>query len=241
MAVSPHTLLIAHAGGAGLAPENTLAAIRASLTVGVDAIEVDVHATADAIPVLIHDATVDRTTDGTGAVASLTLAEIKALDAGSHLTGGAFKGERIPTLAEALQLTHGRVPLFVEIKPPGIEEAVVRVLRTARALSAESAWICSFRRDVVLTVQRLESGLPCYLTASDADAVRPAALDDVAALGLSGLSAHFPLVDEAVVAEARRRGLRVLAWTVDDPAEARRLRSLGVDGIITNVPHLITG
>ena len=106
-------LVISHRACAGHAPENTLAGIRRALELGADGIEIDVQATADGVPVLMHDLTVDRTTNGHGELAKMTLAELQALDAG---------GEPPPTLADVLQLTKGRALLVAEIKQPGIEK-----------------------------------------------------------------------------------------------------------------------
>ncbi|MEE9285781.1 MAG: glycerophosphodiester phosphodiesterase family protein, partial [Dehalococcoidia bacterium] len=125
-------LVISHAACAGHAPENTLAGVRAALRLGADAIEVDVQASADGVPVLMHDLTVDRTTDGTGPVANLTLEQLRALDAG--------RGEPVPTLAEALALTAGNILLVVEIKQPGVERRVAAVVREADALRDIMVW-----------------------------------------------------------------------------------------------------
>ena len=119
-------IVVSHAACAGHAPENTLAGLRLALHMGAHAIEIDVHLSADGIPVLIHDDSVDRTTDGRGAVASLTLAELRELRAGARSPFETFRGEKVPTLAEALELTRGRVLLVIEIKPPHIEEAAPR-------------------------------------------------------------------------------------------------------------------
>ena len=106
-------LIISHAACAGHAPENTLAGIRKAIELGAEGIETDVQASADGVPVLMHDLTVNRTTNGSGDVAALSLAELRALDAG---------GESVPTLAEVLDLTMGKVVLIMEIKQTGIEE-----------------------------------------------------------------------------------------------------------------------
>src|ERR687897_2066626 len=114
------TLIYAHRGASAIHPENTLRAFRHALAIGVDGIELDVHATADAIPVVIHDRDIERTTDGVGYVDEMPLARLSTFDAGD--------GERVPTLAEVLALVGDAVQLDVELKGIGIERAVLDVL-----------------------------------------------------------------------------------------------------------------
>ena len=110
-------LVVGHRGWLGAYPENTLAGFKAALELGVDAIELDIHVTSDGRVAVIHDDTVDRTTDGVGVVSKMTLAELKALDAGAWF-GERFAGERIPTLEEVMELVDGKVALAIEVKPP---------------------------------------------------------------------------------------------------------------------------
>src|SRR5262249_51516845 len=124
----PKTLNIAHRGDSKSHPENTLAAFRAAVEIGVDMCELDVQLTRDGALVVIHDDTVNRTTDGKGAVADLTLDEIRKLDAGARFAGGA-RGERIPTLEEVFSATRGRCGLNVELKVAGAERKVAQLIR----------------------------------------------------------------------------------------------------------------
>src|SRR4030042_4900324 len=146
--------VVSPAACAGHAPENTLAGLRLALHMGADTIEIDVHLSVDGIPVLIHDDSVDRTTDGRGMVASLTLAELRELDASARSPFATFRGEKVPTLAEALDLTRGRALLVIEIKPPDIEKEVLEVVRRAGALDWAMIW--SFHPSVVAGVRRRE-------------------------------------------------------------------------------------
>jgi glycerophosphoryl diester phosphodiesterase len=198
---------------------------------GVDAIEVDVHLSADGIPVLIHDDSVDRTMDGRGAVASLTLAELREFDASARSPFDACRGERVPTLAEALELIHGRALLVIEIKPPDIEEAVLEAVRRAEALDWAMVW--SFHPGVVAEVRRREPRLPAaLLTLSLSEAIARQALE----LGAQAASVFYQNVSEERVRAAHRKALEVYAWTADQPAEMRRLAAAAVDGIVTNFP-----
>jgi len=219
-------LIIAHAACAGHAPENTLAAVRAALNLGVDAIEVDVQASADGVPVLMHDLTVDRTTNGTGAVASLTLGQLRALDAG---------GEPVPTLAEALHLIARRALLIAEIKQPGIEERLAAALREAGALEHVMAW--SFFPQALADMRRAEPALPCGLLVSPQampnwSIIRRTALR----MGLQAVSLFHQGITEEICRQARLSALSLYAWTADAPGDIQRLIDTGVDGIVTNYP-----
>ena len=224
-------LVISHAACAGHAPENTLAGLRLALHMGADAIEVDVHLSADGIPILMHDDSVDRTTDGRGTVASLTLAELRKLDAGARSPFEAFRGQKVPTLTEALELTRGRALLIIEIKPPDIEEVVLEVVRQTGALDWAMIW--SFHPSVVGEVRRREPRLPAgLLTHSLSDAIAQQALE----LGAQGTGVYFQNLTEELVRLAHRKALAVHAWTADRPPDMRRLAAAGVDGIVTNFP-----
>lgn len=222
-------LVISHAACAGHAPENTLAGISAALKLGADAIEVDVQATADGVPVLMHDLTVDRTASGTGTVASLTLDQIRALDAG---------GEPVPTLAEALDLTRGRSLLVAEIKAPGIESAVADAVREASAPGDVMVW--SFFPQALTAMRQVEPRLPTVLLlAGEALARWPEMRELALRLGAQGVSVFHQGLQDTVVREARRSALAVYAWTADSGQEIERLLELGVDGVVSNYPERV--
>jgi len=235
------TLSIAHRGASAAAPSNTLAAFEAALQQGADGIEFDVRLCADGVPVVIHDATVDATTDGSGAVSAMTLSELKDLDAGSWFDP-AFAGERIPALTEVLEALGGRMLLNVELKGGALlddrlERAVAKAIEHYGL--AEQVLLSSFNPLTLRHLQRhaphLSTGL---LTASSAwlKGVLGRAL---ASQGLAALHPHHTLVDEDYVRWARQHGYRVHVWTVDEASEMRRLIRAGVDGIITNVPDVL--
>jgi glycerophosphoryl diester phosphodiesterase len=228
-------LVIAHAACKGHAPENTLAGIRAALNLGVDGIEIDVHCSADRVPVLIHDATVDRTTNGSGAVADMTLAQLRALDAGSQTFEGRFAGERIPTLAETLDLTRGRCLLIIEIKAEGIEREVIEVIGDA----AGDVMSWSFRPDVAARMRELAPAIPCALLSPELTGPPESLFDRALRKGQQGVSVYHTSVDAALVRAATLRGLSVFTWTADEPADHVRLADAGVAGIVTNVPDVL--
>ena len=175
-------LVISHAACGGHAPENTLAGIRKAIDLGSDAIEIDVQASADGVPVLMHDLTVDRTTSGSGTVAKMAFAELRALDAG---------GEPVPSLAEALAITKGRALLVMELKQPGIQEAVAGVVREANALGDVMAW--SFFPQALARMRAAEPRVPCALLIAAESLPRWAQMREMAVrLGLAGAEGLEP-------------------------------------------------
>ncbi len=222
-------LIISHAACGGHAPENTLAGIRKAIELGAEGIEIDVQASADGVPVLMHDLTVDRTTNGSGAVAALSLAELRALDAG---------GEPVPTLAEVLDLTQGKVLLIMEIKQHGIEEHIARVVHEKQALDDVMTW--SFYPPALEGMRAAEPQIPCALLVAGEsmaqwDKMRSLALR----LGVQGVSVFAPAVDERIADDCRRRGLALYTWTPDSRKEIARLVALGVDGVCSNFPDKV--
>jgi glycerophosphoryl diester phosphodiesterase len=219
-------LVISHAACGGHAPENTLAGIRQALSFGVDAIEIDVQASADGVPVLMHDLTVDRTTNGSGDVAKLPLSDLRLLDVG---------GEPVPTLAEALDLTSRKVLLVIEIKQPGIEELIAQVVREREALSNVMAW--SFFPQALDGMRIAEPRIPAGLLVSAESLARWRRMRELALrTGLQAVSPFFEGVNEEIARDCQLSGLALYAWTVDSRKEISRLIELGIDGICTNFP-----
>lgn len=222
-------LIISHAACGGHAPENTLAGVRKAIELGAEGIEIDVQASADGVPVLMHDLTVDRTTNGSGAVAGLSLERLRALDAG---------GEPVPTLAEVLDLTQGKVLLIMEIKQPGIEEHIARVVHEKQALDDVMAW--SFYPPALQGMRAAEPQIPCALliageSMAQWDKMRSLALR----LGAQGVSVFAPAIDERIAEDCRRRGLALYTWTPDSSKEIARLVALDVDGVCSNFPDKV--
>jgi glycerophosphoryl diester phosphodiesterase len=220
-------LVISHAACAGHAPENTLAGIRAALEIGADAIEVDVQGSADGVPVLMHDFTLDRTTSGSGDLALLTLDQLQALDAG---------GEPVPTFAQALALTRGRALLVAEIKRPGCEEAMVDVIRDTGALDDVMAW--SFLPPALEAMRQAEPRIAGSLLLPPQSMGNWPSMRELALrLGLQAVSVFHRSLDAGVIAKAKRSGLTVYAWTADAEDDIQRLIGLGADGIVSNYPE----
>ncbi len=232
-------LLFAHRGASAEAPANTIAAFRRAMQVGADGVELDVHLTRDRQVVVIHDESVAAVTGQGGRVREMTLAEIQALDAGSYF-GPAFRGERIPTLGQVLEAVGPQAIVNVELKGTGVagdglEREVVRLVRQ-RGMAAQVIF-SSFNPFHLWRARRLAPEIPrAMLHSSDT----PAYVRQLWLLPLVHPDALHPdhgMVDGAYMKRARSWGVRVNAWTVDDPAEARRLLALGVDGLIANDPR----
>jgi glycerophosphoryl diester phosphodiesterase len=224
----PRPLITSHAACKGHAPENTLAGIRAALTLGADAIEIDLHCTSDGVPVLIHDETVDRTTDGEGKVAALSLRQARKLDAG--------EGERIPTLREVLREVDGRALMVLEIKASGIEREVLDVVRKARAL--EWCAVHSFKSRVVERVRKLEPRMPCTLLTGGRDEIKDWSKVFALALerGAQGVAPHHSAITAELVRAANLRELRISTWTVNSRADVRRVAAAGVAALTSDFP-----
>ncbi len=192
--------------------------------------ELDVQATRDGAVIVLHDETVDRTTDGHGAVADLTLEEIKRLDAGAKFNP-AFSGERIPTLDEVFQAVRGKLALNIEIKEGAVERQVCEMMRSNQGLA--SSMVSSFEWKALEKVRAIEAEIRIGLLA---EKNRDLLLDAASAMHAYSINPRFDMIDADFCARAHARGLQVLVWTVDVPQAMQILIAAGVDGIMTNYP-----
>ena len=223
-------LITAHAACKGHAPENTIAGVRAALSLGADAIEIDIRLTSDGTPVLLHDDTVDRTTAGKGEIASLSLSQVRRLRIGDD--------ERVPTLREVLEAVDGGALLVLEVKPTAIEEAVLEVVRSANALD----WcaVHSFLPQVVERFRGLEPRLPCSLLTGGREVRDWGQLFSFAlSLGAQGVAVHYSVVTPELVRSAHLRELRFSTWTANKRLDVRRVAACGVDAITTDYPDRV--
>jgi len=230
-------LRIAHRGASGHCPENTRAAFLRAIELGADMVELDCQVTRDGAVVVMHDETVDRTTDGKGRVRDHTLKDLKALDAGSWF-GPEFTGEEVLTLEEAVDILRGRVGLNLEIKgedPPGrLEIQCVGIVRSLRFF--DETVFSSFSPPRVHLVRDLADDARIGVL-MDAGEPWTAAFGLAAKLGAEAVHADRSLVSANAIAEAHRRGLEVRAWPVNRPSEMESLAILGIDGIFTDFPE----
>lgn len=226
--------IIAHRGAAGLAPENSLAAIRLGLSHHAPYIEIDVQRSADGVLVVIHDETVDRTSNGRGPVRELSWAELRHLDAGSYFDPR-FAGEAIPTLSDVLLLLQDKpATLVIEIKDPhfypDISQQILALLAEYRA--QERVVVISFDPAELETFHRLASGIPIGLAVT-----KPWPIPHIAPGQTVGVFWPGVLLDPTFVYRMHRRGYAVWVWTVNSPALMRLLAWLGVDGLTTDRPE----
>jgi glycerophosphoryl diester phosphodiesterase len=234
-------LNIGHRGASAAAPQNTLAAFRKAIELGADGVELDAQLSADGVVVVIHDFVVETTTDGVGRVADKTLAELKALDAGSRFSSE-FSGERIPTLAQVFEAIKDKLLVNVELKDfdsfgGKLEAPVLEVVR--RHAMEKRVLFSSFNPFVLRVIKRLAPDIPAGLLYREDMPIHLRRAWLAPFMPHQARHPHFPMVTEATVQWCHARGLRVNTWTVDEPAEMRRLVALGVDGIITNKPDVL--
>ena len=235
-------LVFGHRGASALAPENTLAAFRLALEQGADGVELDVVLSADGVPVVIHDETLDRTTTGRGPVSRLTLAELKQLNAGYPARfGSQFPAERMPTLAEVFEACGDQTIINIELKhdrSPG-RQLAARVDELIHAYGRQGRVIVSsFQYSSLGRLKALDPGLPVGLLYV-APVFGPRLAQCLAAR-LPHEAHHPPAagLTAGEIAWCHQQGLRVNAWTVDDEDGLRRLALAGVDGLITNRPDV---
>lgn len=219
-------LRIGHRGAAGHAPENTVAAIEAGISLGVDYVEIDVQRTADGRLVVMHDKRVDRTTSGTGLISEMSLDAIRALDAGN--------GQRVPLLAEVLAAVNGRTGLMAEIITPGLAGEMVAAVRQSGFWSP--LLYASFLHRELLHVRVHDSGARTLALLEGAPVSGPQfALDaraSHAGLALDSVTPEF-------VASLQQAGISVFVYTANDPRDIARARKIGVDGIISDYPDRV--
>lgn len=234
-----YPLISGHRGAAAYAPENTLAAFRAGWERGADLLEMDVQMTRDGHVVVIHDAALDRTTNGTGFVGEKTLPDLRVLDAGFWFDA-AFAGERIPTFEEVVAWAKGRIGLNVELKSgpypffyPELPAKVVEVLRVNDMVG--QTLVISFDHTLIREIKGLEPGLVCAIN-FNARLVDPLAVAKVSRADILNMSRSF--ISPDLVSLAHAHGLGVQCFC-DNPREATYFACMGVDFMDSNYPDEI--
>ncbi|RLD89378.1 MAG: glycerophosphodiester phosphodiesterase [Bacteroidetes bacterium] len=239
-----------HRGAGNLAPENTLSAIKEGLKYNVDRIEVDVHQTEDGKVVIMHDKTIDRTTNGKGKIKDFTYKELLKFDAGSWFSDK-FKGEKIPLLEEAMKLIDGKAKFVIELKDgdeyyPDIVEHVIDIIKKYNA--TDWCIIHSFKTGILEQVHQLDpeielhklfigklSLLPVYVSAGFA----PEYYSFEKHPYITEYSINYLFANKSIINAIHKRGKKVNVWTIDNFEKFQKLKNLGIDGFITNSPNII--
>jgi glycerophosphoryl diester phosphodiesterase len=214
-------MITGHRGAKALEPENTLRALRRGMDCA-NYVEIDVRMSSDGELVVIHDPTLERTTNGTGRVGDHTLRELRELDAG--------KGEKIPTLSEVLELTRGSPGLVVEIKEPGTEDRISREVACCRP---DRLLIVSFHGESITAISRI---LPDVATGIIISEKNPVTAEDAQILGAAVVLTKISFLKPAMVTKAHDRGLLVVSWTLNTGKDYSDAQMIGVDGIATDDP-----
>ncbi|MFJ9243751.1 glycerophosphodiester phosphodiesterase [Streptomyces sp. NPDC101776] len=216
-------LTIGHRGVMGLEPENTLRSFVAAEQAGLDVIELDLHLSSDGALVVMHDADVDRTTDGTGPIAERTLDELRTLDAG--------RGERVPVFEEVLDAV--RSPIQAEIKDLAAARALAEVMH--RRNLVERVEVSSFHDEAIAEIARLVPGVRTALIASR---FGPDVVERATEAGAETVCLNIRRLTLEVVEAARKADLRIIGWVVNTQDQLRLVRALGLDGATTDYPEI---
>ena len=239
-----------HRGAGALAPENTLSAIKKGLKYDVDRIEVDVHQTKDGKVVIMHDRTIDRTTNGSGLIKDYTYDELLKFDAGGWFSDK-YKNEKIPLLEDAIKLIDGQVDFVIELKDgdeyyPGIVENVIDIIKRNHA----TKWciIHSFRTHILeqihqiepdITLHKLFIGKLTFLPIMVSAGFMPEYYSFDAHPYITEYSLNYQFANRRIIKLIHDNGKKVNVWTIDDKEKYDKLKNLGVDGFITNSPDKI--
>ena len=227
--------IIAHRGASAYEPENTLRSFRRAIGLGADMSELDVHLSRDGHLVVMHDASVEKTTDGRGLIQNLTLEELKRLDAG--------QGERVPTFQEVLDLVRGRHGLYVELKGDGTPGPVVSALRASDFTGRDLVIVGSFKLSLVREVKSAASEFRTSILVGEVltaeklvDLARAVNADSVHLCWENRHPRPHTLVTPVLLRTLRGAGLGIILWHEERPEELQHLRGLDVDGICSNTP-----
>ncbi|WP_455661490.1 glycerophosphodiester phosphodiesterase [Pradoshia sp.] len=235
--------IVAHRGASGYAPENTIAAFDLAVKMKADYIEIDVQRTKDGKLILIHDTTVDRTTDGTGKVGDLTYKEIRRLDAGSWMSEK-YKGEKVPTFEEVLKRYKGKIGILIELKSPelypGIEGEVAKLLKAYHLDKPrnEKVIVQSFNFDSMKEADQLLPRIPIGVLINKTADTTDAAIEQFSAYA-EYYNPSYGLVTAELVTKAHEEGMKVQSWTARSRETVQFLLEMKVDGIITDYPDYV--
>lgn len=249
MKIMAKSLVISHRGANRYAPQNTLPAFRKGYALGADGFETDVHITKDGKIVLCHNYTIDETSDGCGEIATKTLADLKGYDFGKYFSDK-FKGTEIPTIDDFLSFveTTDITVLNIEIKSPKEAETAI-VSETLKAVNEhglkDKLLISSFDPKILMEVKKLDRTVNTgFLYAPNSPTLLQMAWKQLTfckEIGVDAVHPHFFFVNKSFVERAHKMGLKVNPWTVNSEKQIDKMIELGVDGIITDFPDVVSG
>ncbi len=223
--------MVAHAAGKGLYPENTIPAINSSFDIGSDWVEIDIRRTSDGVPVLMHDATVDRTTDGTGLISALSLVQVQALDAGSWFAPE-YAGTPVPTLEQALQEALGRGPALLDMKDPLIGAVVATALANVGASPSDIRFWASTSAEVTEANTHVP-GAPVFYQMLSGDET---SVQNILAFGVDGISIRWEILSPTMIQTGHSGGVPVFVWGTTNVQNMATALAWGVDGIHASFP-----
>jgi len=218
--------VVGHRGAAGVLPENTIKGFEYAISLGVTYVECDVHLTSDKQLVVMHDATVDRTTNGTGKIEDLSFETIRSLDAG--------EGAQVPTLDEVLAVTKGNVTLLCELKGEGVEQAAVDVVKR-QGMDTE-VMFSSFYMDRIQRVKQIDNTLSIRAIMASPSKED---IQNAIHLGIVGFDVHYRNLTLQMIEDAHAAGVNIIAWNPDTWAEQKAMIGLGVDGVSSDRPDIL--
>ncbi|MCR8658571.1 glycerophosphodiester phosphodiesterase [Paenibacillus endoradicis] len=235
--------VIAHRGTAGYAPENTMASFERAIEMNADYLELDIQLSKDNELVVIHDSTVDRTTNGSGAVKDFTLEELQSLDSGSWFNEK-FEGQRIPTLGEVLAVCRGKIGVLIETKWPylysGLEQKLADELASYHMhLPTERVIVQSFDQNSVKRFHAIMPQIPIGVLVEDEAILAEDKLTELAEY-VAYVNPALELVTGEAIERIHSRGMKIFPWTVRSRNVIQPLLKLGVDGVITDYPDYLS-
>ena len=221
----PDFKIIAHRGASEYEPENTLKSFKKAIDLGAELIEFDVRLSKDNSLVIMHDKTVDRTTNGSGIVREMTLSQLKELDAG--------EGEKIPTFEEALKLIKGKAKPVVEIKEINTEDEILDLLDKHNLI--KDAFIVSFKKKVLKKVRSINKNIKTCLIK-----ILPIGIvTDTIECGANAVAINNRLANKYFINKAHSNDLYIFAWTENNTERCKKLAQMGLDGVVTNRPDIL--
>lgn len=241
------TIIVAHRGASAIAPENTMEAFRLGIEAGADAIELDVHLTADGQLAVIHDETLDRTTDRTGRVADLTMDQVREADAGATFTRAgdsglpfAGRGLTVPTLPEVLEWLPDGIGLVVEIKARAAADAVVAAVRGQAVLASGRLAVISFDEAAIERVRELDPEIKTGYLLVPSQPVEPALVwaTEHGHTGVHPWEGDLGMDPLPLLAQANAYGREIGCYVVNDPERMKHLAAYGLWGFVTDVPDV---